>query len=159
MRELQLTRSPGDKRQLELPGVGSIRFENRLGTTATIAAAGCGDWHMSRGLFRGPTIATDAAGVTVAQITRSGVESAGRVLVPTTPHQGPLDRRPPFMLVEGERELARIAPHVWNENPLDVTVLDDVFAERDPQLFLFALYAANLIASSRMASAAAGGVT
>jgi hypothetical protein len=156
MRELQLTRNPGDTRQLELAGVGTMRFGNRLGTKATIAAPGRGDWFMQRGLFRGPATAHDVAGATVAQVTGSGrVESAGRLLLATTPHQGLLERRPPFLLLEGEHELARVAPTVWSEKPLDVTILDEAFAERDPQLLLFTLYAANLVASARMASAAA----
>jgi hypothetical protein len=40
-----------------------------------------------------------------------------------------------------------------------VTVLDEDFAARHPLLLLLALYRAQLVAASRMAGAAAGGVT
>jgi hypothetical protein len=45
---------------------------------------------------------------------------------------------------------------VWDEKPVDVTILDEDWASRDPLLFLLALYAANLIAQSRLAGAATG---
>jgi hypothetical protein len=77
----------------------------------------------------------------------------------TTPHQGLLEGRPPFLLLDGDRELARVAPSVWSEKPTAVTILDEDFAARLPLLLPLALYRAQLIARSRMAGAAAGGVT
>jgi hypothetical protein len=55
--------------------------------------------------------------------------------------------------------VARIGPLVWREKPTPVTLLDEEFAAREPLLLLLALYRAQLIAQSRMASAAAGTVT
>ena len=77
----------------------------------------------------------------------------------TVSRQKPLDRRPPFLLVEEDRELARVAPSVWSEKPIAVTILDEDFAARHPLPLLLALYRAQLIAASRQAGAAAGGVT
>jgi hypothetical protein len=58
-----------------------------------------------------------------------------------------------------ERELASVTSRLWDEKPLDLTVLDEEFAENDPLLFLFSLYRANCVSASRSAGAAAGGVT
>jgi hypothetical protein len=66
---------------------------------------------------------------------------------------------PAVLLLEGDRELARVAPSVWSEKPTAVTILDENFAARHPLLLLLALYRPQLAAQSHMAGAAAGGVT
>jgi hypothetical protein len=157
MRELQLTRSTDDKRRLDLPGVGSLRFENIWGTKLRLTVPGHGEWRIVR-RRRGVTV-SDADGMTVAAFTGRGVEQGDVAVEVATPHQGLLDGRPPFLLLEGERELARMAPSVWSEEPTAVTLLDEDFAARHPLLLLLALYRAQLVAASRMAGAAAGGVT
>jgi hypothetical protein len=115
MRELQLTRATDDKRRLDLPGVGSLRFENIWATKLRLTAPGHGEWRVVR-RRRGVTV-SDADGMTVAAFTGRGVEQRDVAVDVTTPHQGPLDRRPPFLLLEGDRELARMAPSVWSEKP------------------------------------------
>ena len=157
VRELQLTRSADDKRRLDLPGVGSLRFENIWGTKLRLTAPGHGEWRVVR-RRRGVTV-SDADGMTVAAFTGRGVEHGDVAVEVTTPHQGLLDRRPPFLLLEGDRELARMAPSVWSEKPTAVTLLDEDFAVQHPLLLLLALYRAQLVAASRQAGAAAGGVT
>ncbi|HKG03351.1 MAG TPA: hypothetical protein VKB03_09220 [Conexibacter sp.] len=159
MRELQLIRSVDDKRRLDLHGIGSVRFENMWGTKLCLSAPGHVDWHVARRGRRGGTTAIDATGAAVATLDGRRVEHGHRAVDVTTPHQGILDRRPPFVLVEGDRELAKVAPHVWSEKPVDVTITDEDFAAEEPHLLLFALWAANRIAASRQAGAAAGGVT
>jgi hypothetical protein len=154
MRELQLTRSPDDKRRLDLPGVGSVRFENMWGTKLCFSSAGGAEWRIA-GRRRGPVEVRDALGTTVATIDGRRATQGDRHVDVITPHQGLLERRPPFVLLEGDRELARVASRVWDEKPIDVTVLDEDFVSREPMLFLVALYAANRIASSRQAAAAA----
>ena len=134
-----------------------MRFENLWGTKLRITAPGRGDWHVVR-RRRGVTV-SDADGTTVAAFTHRGVEHGDVAVEVRTPHQGLLDRRPPFLLIDGDRELARIEPSVWSEKPLAVTILDEDFATRQPLLLLLALYRAQLIAASRHAGAAAGGVT
>ncbi|HMJ96183.1 MAG TPA: hypothetical protein VK486_10035 [Thermoleophilaceae bacterium] len=157
MRELQLTRSPDDKRRLDLPGVGSLRFENLWGTKLRLSAPGHGEWRVVRSR-RGVTV-SDADGTTVAAFAGKGVEHGDVAIEVTTPHQGLLERRPPFVLLEGDRELARMAPSVWSEKPTAVTLFDEDFAARHPLLLLLALYRAQLVAQRRMASASAGVVT
>ena len=159
MRELQLVRSSNDKRRLDLQGVGSVRFENMWGTKLCLSAPGQVDWRIAGRWRRGATTATDATGAVVATLVGQRVEHGQRAVEVTTPHQGVFDRRPQFVLVENDREIARVAPHVWNEKPLDVTLMDEDFAAEEPQLLLFALWAANRIAASRQAGAAAEGVT
>ena len=157
MRELQLTRSPDDKRRLDLPGVGSVRFENLWGTKLRITAPGHGEWRVVRSR-RGIAV-SDADGMTVAAVVGARVEHGDVAVEVRTQHQGLLERRPQVLLVEGDRELARVAPSVWSEKPIAVTVVEEDFAARHPLLFLLALYRVQLIAASRMAGAAAGGVT
>jgi hypothetical protein len=159
MRELQLIRSPDDKRRLDLHGVGSVRFENTWGTKLCLSAPGHVDWRIAGRARRGATTATDATGAVVATLVGRRVEHGHRALDVTTPHQGIFERRPPFVLVEGDREMARVAPQVWSEKPVDVTLMDEEFAAEQPQLLLFALWVACRIAASRQAGAAAGGVT
>jgi hypothetical protein len=157
MSELQLTRSPDDKRRLDLPGVGSLRFENIWGTKLRLSAPGHGEWRVVRGR-RGITV-SDPDGRSVASVVDTGVEHGDIAIAVTTPHQGLLDRRPPFVLLEGDRELARMEPSVWSEKPTAVTLLDEDFAARHPLLLLLALYRAQLTAQRRMAAVAAGTVT
>lgn len=154
MRETALTRDPDDKRRLDLPGVGTIRFANRWGTELELSAPGHDPWRIKRPMFRGAMTITDPAGGTAATMDDGGVEHGGRKVRVDAPRQGLLERRPPFLLLEGDRELARIAPRVWDEKPVAVTLLDESFAEQEPLLLLLAFYRANLVASSRMASAA-----
>jgi hypothetical protein len=160
MREVQLIRSAEEKRRLDLDGVGTVRFENMWGTKLCVSAPGRGDWRINARTRRGaPLAATDTTGAVVATVVGRRVEQGDRAVEVTTPDQGLFDRRPPFVLVADGREIARVAPHVWSEKPLDVTITDEGFADEQPQLLLFALWIACRIASSRMAGAAAGGVT
>ena len=157
MRDLQLVRGTDDKRRLDLEDVGSVRFENVWGTKLVLAAPGAGEWWIAgRGPFKRASVATDATGQTVAAFAAGRVEYDDRVVQVTTPDQGLLERRPPFVIVENAHELARVTPRVWDEKPLDVTLLDEAWASQDPLLFLLALYAANLIAISRQAGGATG---
>jgi hypothetical protein len=156
MRELQLTRSPDDKRRLYLPGVGTVRFENFWGTKLRITAPGHGEWRVVRGR-RGVTV-SDANGMEVAAFAGARVEHGDVAVEVRTQPQGLLERRPPFLVFEGDRELARVAPSVWSEKPTAVTVVDEDFAARHPLLLLLALYRAQLIAQSQFAGAAAGAV-
>jgi hypothetical protein len=159
VRDLQLVRSPDDKRRLDLAGVGSVRFENMWGTKLVIVAPGSGEWRIDgRGPFRRASVVTDAGQDVIASFAPGRIEYGGRVVEATTPHQGMLERRPPFQIVEGGRAIARVTPRVWDEKPLDLTVLDEEFVASDPLLFLLALYVANLISVSRAAGASAGGV-
>jgi hypothetical protein len=153
MRELQLTRSPDDKRRLDLPGVGYLRFENMWGTKLRLCAPGQGQWRVARSRG-GPTV-TGEDGATAATFAGAGVERDGVAIEVRAPLQGLFERRPPFLLVNGDRELARVASAVWSEKPTAVTLLDEEFVAQHPLLFLLALYRAQLVAQSRFASAAA----
>jgi hypothetical protein len=158
MRELQLVRSTEDKRRLDLAGVGTVRFENMWGTKLCFSTSGGSEWRIA-GRHRRAVPVRDAAGTTVATIEGRQVAHGDRRVEVTTPRQGIFERRPPFVLLEGDHELARVASRVWSEKPVDVTVLDEAFVQREPLLFLLALYAANRIASSRQAAAAVSPVS
>ena len=160
MRELQLIRSAEDKRRLDLDGVGSVRFENIWATKLCVSAPGRVDWRIGGRARRGaPLTATDATGAVVATLVDGRFEHGDRAVAVTTPHQGMFERRPPFVLVEGDREIARVASKVWDEKPVDVTLIDEDFAAEQPQLLLLGLWVACRIAQSRMAGASVGPVT
>lgn len=148
--DLLLLRSPDNKRHLDLAGVGSVEFANRWGTKLVFTSTSDVEWRIDgSGPFRRSSEATDVAGAVVAAFTSRGIEHAGRVIDVKTTDQGLFERRPPFLIREGERDLVRVAARVWDEKPIDVTVLDERFAVDDPLLLLFALYGANLIAVKR----------
>jgi hypothetical protein len=153
MREIELTRSPDEKRRLDLPGVGTVRFENMWGTKLRLSAPGHGEWRVVRSR-RGVAV-SDMDGAAVASFDGARVEHGDVVVEVRAPQPGLLERRPPFVVVEGERELARIEPKVWSEKPTAVTIVDDDFAARHPLLLLLALYRTQLIAQSLYARAAA----
>ncbi len=157
MRELQLTRSPDDKRRLDLPGVGSVRFENLWGTKLRITAPGHGEWRVVRSR-RGIAV-SDADGMTVAAVVGARVEHGDVAVEVRTQHQGLLERRPAGSSGRGRsRAGSRRAVGVEREAHRGDRREED-FAARHPLLFLLALYRVQLIAASRMAGAAAGGVT
>ncbi len=156
MLDLQLVRSPDNKRHLDLAGVGGVEFTNRWGTKLVFTSTSGVQWRIDgSGPFRRSSEATDVAGVAVAAFTRQGIEHAGRVIDITTTDQGLFERRPPLLIREGEHDLVRVAARVWDEKPIDVTVLDERFAADEPLLLLFALFGANLVAAKRQARAAA----
>jgi len=78
MADLELKRTPGDRRLYALEGVGTLRLEGFASRTAT-AEAGGGSWRIARRRFWQRVIqATDAAGTPVGEFEPrdSGVHSA-----------------------------------------------------------------------------------
>src|SRR4051812_43112741 len=128
MRELQIIRSAHEKRRLDVDGIGTVRFENMWGTKLRLSAPGRGDWRISAGWRGGANTALDATGAVAATVVDGRIEQGARAVTITKPHRGIFERRPPFVLLEGDHELARVAPHVWSEKPVDVTLMDEDFA-------------------------------
>ena len=162
MTELDLTRSPEDRRRYDLRGVGALRLEGTFSRSATAEAA-TGTWRLARrGLWQRHVVATDQAGVVEGEfaprdIRRGGALRWGDRELTLHPVSALRER---YALTENGRELARIDGRSWGRRPVTVTL-----PERDavePGLLLFACFvvrhlARNADSSSASSAAAAAG--
>jgi len=157
MIELELTRSPDDKRLYVLDGVGTVRFEG-FGSRRAVAEAGDERWRLSRRTFARTTEAVDASGATAGTFVSALLRGGGALrwlggeysLRPT----GVTRRR--YELVLGERTLAVVDPKGWGKRPVKLLVgdLDAV----EPGLLLFASFVAHGLAGDAAATAGGGAV-
>ncbi len=136
MTAMKLTRDSVDGDLWVLEGVGTLRRTGRISRAAT-AEAGALSWQsVRRGWVRPGFRAADATGAVVGEIKgrfmRRGetLRWADRVLVLRADEL----RRTGYVLLEGERRLASMAPKRSGKRPLDVTVDDPTI---DPGLLLF----------------------
>jgi hypothetical protein len=161
MTELELTRTPDDRRLYTLEGAGTLRLDGWFsrGATAT-AQAGDGSWRFDRrGLFTTVIEATDAAGALAGEFRGRTLRRGGELT--WAGHE--LGLRPSsvwherYALADGERELATIEGKGWGRRPVKVTVEDDR-ATIDPGLLLFGAFVVRTLAEdAASASGAAGG--
>src|SRR4051812_30544047 len=122
--ELELKRTPQDRRLYALGGVGSLHFEGLTSRTATAQSA-AGRWRIARrGFWRRTIEATDAAGRAVGQfeprcLRRGGtLRWAGRELE-LRPASAWRER---YAVVENDRELIILDGKGWGRRPVKVTV-------------------------------------
>jgi hypothetical protein len=155
MTELELTRSPGDRKLYLLDGVGTLRLDGWLSRGATAEADGR-TWRLRRrGFWRTQAEAIDAAGAVAGRYEPRGLRRGGTV------HWG--DRsyqlraasawRERYALADGEHELALFDGKGWGRRPVRISVED--LAAVEPALLLFGAYVVRGLAED--ASAAAGG--
>jgi hypothetical protein len=156
MTELELTRTPGDRRSYTIDGVGTLRLEGLWGRRATADAART-SWHIvSSGLWRRTLHATDAMGRVAGEFTRAGLRRGGALswgdqeLVLRSASAW----RERYALADGDRELAILDGKGWGKRPVKITV-DDIGAV-EPGLLLFATFVVRQLAEDA-SSAAAGG--
>jgi hypothetical protein len=152
--ELELTRSPVDRRLYALEGLGTLRLEGVASRRATAEAAGRRWRFAGRGFLQRVIEATDEGGLLVGEFE------------PRTLHRGgtlrwdgrELGLRPAsawrerYALVEGDRELAAFDGKGWGKRPVAVTLADDVAGE--PGLVLFAAFVVRGLAEDASAVAA-----
>ncbi len=154
MPDLDLTRSPDDRRLYVLDGIGSLKLEG-WGSRRATATAREGSWRLERrGLFKATFEASDLAGAAAGRFEGRSLRRGG-----TLRWQGrELGLQPAsawrerYELVENGNELAVLDGRGWGKRPVKVK-LDD--AQIDPGLLLFAAYVVRGLADD--ASAAAGG--
>ena len=159
MVDLELTRSPEDRRLYKLEGVGSLRLLGFLSRTA-IAEADERSWRLaSSGLWGRRIEATDAAGVVAGMfeprsIRRGGVlRWAGRELA-LRPASSWRER---YALADGDRELALLDGKGWGRRPVKITV-DDPDAV-DAGVLLFAAFIVRRLAEDAGTNAGAASST
>jgi hypothetical protein len=155
MRDLELTRTPGDRRLCALDGVGTLRLRGWASRAATAEADGT-TWEIRRrGTWRPVIDAADAAGTPVGAFRAGGMRRGG----PIRWRGRELTLRPAsrwpqrYALADGERELALLDGKGWGRRPVKVTVDDPGALE--PGLLLFAAFVVRGLAEDAGAAAAA----
>ena len=154
MADLELTRTPDDRRLYALEGVGTLRLEGWSSRRAT-AEAGAASWRITRSGFWQRTIeAVDEAGMTVGSFDPNTLRRGGAVRWEARE----LMLRPASMwreryaLADGERELVVLDGKGWGKRPAKVSVEDPAAIE--PGLLLFAAFVVRSLADD--AGSAAG---
>lgn len=153
MSDLELTRAKDDRRLYALEGVGTLRLEGLVASTATAEARGR-SWRFARRLFRRFVDATDPSGTVVGEFSPRSLRRGGSIVWRGRDYElrPAAAFRERYALVDGERELALYEGKSWGRRPVRVTVADG--ASIDPGLLLFTAYVVRGLASD--ASAAAG---
>jgi hypothetical protein len=156
MAELELKRTPGDRRLYALDGIGTLRLEGLASRKAT-AEAGAHRWRFSRlGFWQRGIQATDAAGAVVGEfeprvLRRGGtLRWAGRELM-LRPASSWRER---YALADGDRELAVLDGKGWGRRPVKVTVDEPEAVE--PALLLLATFVVRGLAEDAGGAAGAG---
>ena len=158
MPELELTRSPDDRRLFTLAGVGTLRVGGWLSRAAT-AEAGAARWQCRRRSFpRMSAEATDASGSVVGSfsgrpVSRGGTLSWGGRDFELRPSSRWRER---YALVErdsdSDHELLSIQAGSWGKRPVRLTLDDAIDVE--PGLLLFVAYVTRALAQDAAASGA-----
>jgi hypothetical protein len=160
MADLELTRSPDDRRRYVIDGVGWLRLEG-LGSRRATAEAGERSWQIGRRGFWGRVIeATDAIGSPAGRFEPHTLRRGGTlrwddrelVLRPA----GAWRQR--YALADGDRELVLLDGKGWGKRPVRITVEEP--AAIDPGLLLFAAFVVRGLAedgASAAGATAAGG--
>jgi hypothetical protein len=162
MAELELKRTPDDRRLYALEKVGTLRLEG-WGAPRATAETGARSWHFARrGVLRRAIDATDAFGGAAGTFEhrrgrRGGALRWGDSELVLRPASLWRER---YALVEGDSELAVLDGKDWGKRPVRVTVED--VDEIDPGLLLFAAFVVRGLAADAghtgAAAASAGAV-
>ncbi len=160
MPELELTRSPDDRRLYVLPAIGTLRVGGWLSRGAT-AEAGADSWQLGRrGMFKAAMQATDAAGAVAGEFEGRAMRRGGTLRWGGREFELRSSSiwRERYALAEGEHELATIEGKGWGKRPVKVTV-EDGAGPLEPGLLLFAVYVVRALAedSAAASGAVAGG--
>jgi hypothetical protein len=156
MPDLELTRTPGERRLYTLAGVGALRLQGLFSRAATADADGK-TWRFARaGFWRRRIVATGTAGTTVGEFAPNTLRRGGTLRwngreLRLRPSSAWRER---YALADDERELAVLDGKGWGRRPVKVTV-DDLGAV-DPALLLFAAFVVRSLAEDAAGAAAAG---
>jgi hypothetical protein len=147
MNDLELTRSPDDRRLYALQGVGTLRLEGWASRRA-IAETGGHSWRITgRGFWQPVFEVADAAGAAVGSFEPYTLRRGGAVrwngrelrLRPATRWN---ER---YALADDDRELVTLEGKVWGRRPVKVTVDDP--GSFEPGLLLFTAFIVRSLAS------------
>jgi hypothetical protein len=156
MADLELTRTPENRRLYALEGVGTLRLQGFVSRSATAEAAGT-SWRIGRrGFWQRRIEATDSMGATVGEfeprsLRRGGtLRWAGRELA-LRPASSWRER---YALADGDRELAVLEGKGWGRRPVKV-IVDDPEAVSSG-LLLFAAFIVRGLAEDAGTAGGAG---
>jgi hypothetical protein len=157
MPDLDLTRTPDDRRTYAIEGVGSIRLGGPFSRAATATGATGAEWSFDRpSLWRRAIEATDAAGTVVGSFDPRAIRRGGAL----TWRGRELELRPAsawrerYALADGGRELALLDGKGWGKRPVKITVEDP--GAIDAGLLLFAVFLVRRLAEDAATAASAG---
>lgn len=156
MADLELTRTPNDRRLYALDGLGTLRLQG-FASRGAIAEADGRRWRIGRrGFWRRSVEATDETGIAAGEFEPRGLRRGGTVRwdgceLELRPASSWRER---YALADGERELALFDGKGWGRRPVRVTVED--LADIDPGLLLFAAFVVRGLAEDASAAASAG---
>jgi hypothetical protein len=157
MADLELTRSPGDRRLYVLDGVGTLRLGGLFSRSAT-AEAGDRRWTFARrGLLGRPIEAEGEDGAVVGSFAGRAIRRGGALYWADREYvlRTASAWRERYALALGDRELALLDGRGWGKRPVRVTVDDRSALE--PGLLLFAAFVVHALAEDAGSTAAAGG--
>lgn len=154
MTELELTRTSSDRRLYSLEGVGTVRLEGLLSSSASAEADGRGWRFARRGFWQRIIEATDAEGAVVGELEPREIRRGGTLrwgdrglaLRPLSP------LRERYVLSEDDRDLVLLDGKGWGRRPVKLTLVEAEAIE--PGLLLFAAFVVHQLAVG--ASSAAG---
>lgn len=160
MPEIELTRSPDDRKKFVLEGFGDVRKSGfmGLGRSATLTARDGRSWEADRKGLRQRPVISDPAGGEPASFEAAGTfKRGGRLVVgPDTYELGPSSGwRQRYSLSRGEQELATLeGGNGWTgKTPVQVEVTDG--AEIDALVLLTACWLVEQFANDAAAGAGA----
>ena len=154
MKELQLTRTPHDRRLYTLAGVGTIRLEGMLSKNAT-AQTDLDTWRITRrGLWKPIFEATDAAGTIVGEYMPRDIRRGGALRwadreLTLRPVSALRER---YALRDHNHDLAVLDGKSWGKRPIKITLPEPDAIE--PGLLLFAAVVVHRLAVNADSSAA-----
>jgi hypothetical protein len=165
MPELELTRTPGDRKTYTLDGVGTLRLRGWTSRSATAeTTTGDRSWELAgRGFLSRVLEASDAAGTVVGEYEPRTFRRGGTLTWETREYglrpASAWKQRYALLVPSSDAELAVIEGKGWGKRPVKVTVPD--LSALPPGLLLFTVYVVRALAedasSAAGASAAAGG--
>jgi hypothetical protein len=122
--ELELTRSPRDRRLYVLGDLGSLRFAGLFSRSAVAETAGQSWRFARRGVFTSRAEAADAAGTVIGRfeprsVRRGGAIEWSRKSLVLRPASAWRER---YALVDGDRELAIFDGKGWGRKPVRVEI-------------------------------------
>lgn len=157
MADLELMRTPGDRRLYAVDGVGTLRLTG-FASRSAIAVAGDRTWRIARrGFWRRVIEATDSSGTADGAFGPRGLRRGGTVRwagreLTLRPASSWRER---YALAEGDRELAVLDGRGWGRRPVRITLDDPAAVE--PGLLLFAAFIVRGLAEDAGSAAGAGG--
>jgi hypothetical protein len=147
IRELELTRSPNDRRLYSLEGIGTIRRDGGIFSNSFIAEATGHSWRFAgRGFMHRVLEATTPDGRVVGTFIGKEIRKGGRLDWRTRR----LALRPAslvrekYALTEGNCDIILFEGRAWGRRPVKVSLLQG--DEVEPGLVLFAAFVVNRLA-------------